>query len=303
MSPRVRRSLACTVAGMNITPCIAFNDTAEQAAEFYAHVFSNHTQANVGVTVPGEPGKPITSTTINIGGANVGMDIVLINLGDSAKLTPANSFMVNFDPATDLEAEQHLRQLWEALSDGGTMRMPLQDYPFSPLFGWIEDKFGLNWQLMLTSKDASPRPHIVPCFLFTDEKPQVKAAIEHWGSFLPFEMGALVPSPEDASGDTVLFSDFRLVGDWFNAMDGGSVHQFGFENGFSLMVNCDNQEQVDRIWEGLSADPAAEQSGWLKDKFGFSWQILPPGLLEKLQNPENVEKVLQMKKLDLAEFD
>lgn len=288
---------------MKITPCIAFNDTAEQAAKFYTELFAAHTQAAQGPTVPGQPGGPIAATSITLGGENIGTEIALLNIGEASKLTPANSLMVNFDPATDPGAEEHLRRLWDALMDGGTLRMPLQEYPFSKLFGWVEDKFGVNWQLMLTGQDAPPRPHIVPCFLFTGEEPKAKEAIEHWRSLLPFEMGHEQLSPEDPSGKTVMFADFRLVDEWFNAMDGGPVHPFGFEQGFSLMVNCDNQEQVDRLWEGLSADPEAERAGWLKDKFGFSWQILPPGLLEKLQNPANIEKLAGMKKLDLAEFE
>jgi predicted 3-demethylubiquinone-9 3-methyltransferase (glyoxalase superfamily) len=91
-------------------------------------------------------------------------------------------------------------------------------------------------------------------------------------------------------------------------MDSARDHQFSFNEAISFMVSCDSQEEIDRYWEGLSAVPEAEQCGWLKDRFGVSWQIVPSAMGEMLQSgtPEQVARVtkafLAMKKFDVAEL-
>src|SRR3546814_9668903 len=107
---------------------------------------------------------------------------------------------------------------------------------------------------------------------------------------------------------TVMFSDFRLEGQWFAAMDSAREHGYAFNEAVSLLVNCDTQEEIDYLWEKLSAVPEAEQCGWLKDPFGLSWQISPAILDEMMQDPNN-EKVarvtrafMQMKKFDIKKL-
>ena len=107
---------------------------------------------------------------------------------------------------------------------------------------------------------------------------------------------------------TVMVVAFELDGQTFTALNGGPL--FKFNEAISLQVNCDNQEQVDYYWDKLSAggDKRAQQCGWLKDKFGLSWQIVPRVLVEMVSDPD-LEKagramtaMLQMKKLDIAEL-
>ncbi len=105
---------------------------------------------------------------------------------------------------------------------------------------------------------------------------------------------------------SVLTVDFELDGQKFTALNGGP--EFKFSEAISFQVYCRTQEEVDHYWERLSADPAAEQCGWLKDKFGLSWQIIPAVLSEMLQD-EDVERagrvmqaMLRMKKLDIGEL-
>src|SRR5690606_16736466 len=107
---------------------------------------------------------------------------------------------------------------------------------------------------------------------------------------------------------TVMFSDFKLQGQWFVAMDSAREHGYAFNEAISLLVNCDTQEEIDYIWEKLSAVPEAEQCGWLKDRFGLSWQISPTILEEMMQDPDpqKVARVarafLQMKKFDIEKL-
>jgi predicted 3-demethylubiquinone-9 3-methyltransferase (glyoxalase superfamily) len=105
---------------------------------------------------------------------------------------------------------------------------------------------------------------------------------------------------------SVLTVAFELDGHSFTALNGGPV--FKFNEAISFQVNCATQEEVDNFWEKLSAggDPKAQQCGWLKDKFGVSWQVVPTALVELLNDPD-LEKsgrvmsaMLQMKKIDIA---
>jgi predicted 3-demethylubiquinone-9 3-methyltransferase (glyoxalase superfamily) len=108
---------------------------------------------------------------------------------------------------------------------------------------------------------------------------------------------------------TIMFTDFKLEGIWLAAMDSARQHDFTFSEAVSLIVNCKDQEEIDYYWEKLSADPKSEQCGWLKDKYGVSWQIVPEDLEEKLRDsdPEKVKRVTQaflpMKKLIIKDLE
>ncbi len=101
---------------------------------------------------------------------------------------------------------------------------------------------------------------------------------------------------------TVLFVEFHINGQPFTALNGGPV--FRFNEAVSFQVYCETQEEIDSYWEKLSAVPEAEQCGWLKDKYGVSWQIIPAALTQLLNDPERSERVtkayLQMKKFDIS---
>jgi predicted 3-demethylubiquinone-9 3-methyltransferase (glyoxalase superfamily) len=85
-------------------------------------------------------------------------------------------------------------------------------------------------------------------------------------------------------------------------MDSGVEQQFEFGCGVSLEVQCTDQAEIDRLWEALSAVPEAEQCGWLADRFGVSWQIVPADMAELMQRPDAYEHMMGMKKLVIADF-
>lgn len=104
---------------------------------------------------------------------------------------------------------------------------------------------------------------------------------------------------------TVMTVDFHLHGQSFLALNGGPHYKFN--EAVSLMIVCDNQDEIDHFWEKLSADPKAEQCGWLKDKFGLSWQVVPKGMNKMLKTDSEKAKramraMLQMKKLDMQKL-
>lgn len=96
---------------------------------------------------------------------------------------------------------------------------------------------------------------------------------------------------------SVMTVAFELDGQPFSALNGGPV--FTFSEAVSFVVTCKDQEEIDRYWNALSAVPGAEQCGWLKDKFGLSWQIIPENLGDLLKNPRAMQKMLSMKKMDI----
>ena len=107
---------------------------------------------------------------------------------------------------------------------------------------------------------------------------------------------------------TVMFADFQLLGAWLAAMDSAWEHKFAFNEAISLLIPCETQEEIDYYWTKLSADPEAEQCGWLKDRYGLSWQVSPTAMDEMMAKgtPEQIARVTQaflpMKKFDIAKL-
>jgi predicted 3-demethylubiquinone-9 3-methyltransferase (glyoxalase superfamily) len=107
---------------------------------------------------------------------------------------------------------------------------------------------------------------------------------------------------------TIKYVGFVLASQEFAAMDSARAHDFGFNEAISFMIRCETQEEIDYYWKGLSAVPEAEQCGWLKDRFGVSWQVVPTALDELMGvgSKEQIARVtqafLKMKKFDIAEL-
>lgn len=292
-----------------IIPHLWFDKEAKEAATFYASVFRNANVTHIG-TLPDTPSGNADIVSFEI----AGYEFMAISAGPYFKLNPSISFMLNFDPSKDEGAEAYQNALWEKLSEGGKALMPMQEYPFSKRYGWIEDKFGVSWQLILTDPNGEDRPFIVPSLLFVGD---VCGKAEEAGDFylsvfknskrgaLARYTGGMEPDKEG----TVMFSDFTLEGQWFTAMDSALKHDFAFSEAISLIVQCNTQEEIDYYWEKLSAVPEAEQCGWVKDKFGVSWQITPTRMSEMMRegSPEQIKRVteafLKMKKFELAQLE
>ncbi|MCG3154738.1 MAG: hypothetical protein DKINENOH_01332 [bacterium] len=150
---------------------------------------------------------------------------------------------------------------------------------------------------------ATVKPRIVP-HLWYDKEAREAAAF--YCSIFPDSKITNVTTLHDTpTGDCDIVS-FELSGQPFMAISAGPL--FKFNESISFIVYCDTQEQIDHYWNKLSAVPEAEQCGWLKDKYGLSWQIAPAGMDEMMRHgsPEQIARVtqafLQMKKFDLAEL-
>ena len=292
-----------------ITPHLWFDKEAREAAEFYTSLFPDSKVTNI-TTLHDTPSGDSDIVSFQL----AGQSFMAISAGPLFKFNPSVSFFVNFDPSRDPDARNNLDRMWEKLSEGGTALMPLDKYPFSERFGWVQDKYGLSWQLILTDPEGEERPFIVPSLMFVgDVAGQAEEAIRHYLSvFKNSRMGLIAhygAGQEPDKEGTVMFADFMLEGQWFAAIDSAHEHQFAFNEAISFLVECGSQEEINYYWERLSAVPEAEQCGWLKDKFGVSWQISSTALREMLTNGtrEQVDRVTQaflpMKKLDVAELE
>lgn len=291
-----------------IVPNIWFRRNAEEACEFYQHALPD-TELVGSMNYPAE-GLPefqedfageLLTAELEI----AGFRIQLINAGEEFTPTPALSFLLNFDPSRDPDARETLTGVWERLTRGGLALMPLQEYPFSPHYGWVQDRFGVSWQLMLTDPAGEPRPFVTPALMFGGRaQNRANEAIDHYlATFDDAALGSLVRYTEPtgpAPAGSVMYADFTLAGQWFAAMDPGAEQPFTFTPGVSLAVMCKDQAEIDRYWDALSAVPEAEACGWCVDRFGVSWQVTPEATGALLRDPRAYQRMLGMKKLDIA---
>lgn len=292
-----------------ITPNIWCNGTAEEAGHFYADAFpggrtvvtSRYPETGLMDFQAEFAGKPLT-VDVFIGQYRLS----LINAGPEFRPNPTVSFLLNFDPlmfeGDPTAAREALDAVWERLIDGGEALMEIGEYAHSKRYGWLADKYGVSWQLMLTDPSGDPRPFVTPALMFVgDVDGQATAAIDGYVALFPDSaLGNRVTYPDS---DRVMYSDFQLCGQWFAAMDGGADdHAFRFDCGMSLEVACADQAEIDRYWDALTAVPEAEQCGWLADRYGLSWQIVPENMGELMEHPGAFENMMQMKKLVIADF-
>jgi predicted 3-demethylubiquinone-9 3-methyltransferase (glyoxalase superfamily) len=294
-----------------IIPHLVFDTQAVEAARFYAAVFPASSVRHT-ATIRDTPSGDCDLVSF----ALWNQDFMAISAGPLFKPNPSVSFIVNFDPgafgaAGESGARAALDTAWKALSQGGKALMPLDSYFFSKQFGWVQDKYGVSWQLVLMDPGRAPRPAIVPSLMFIGANAgKADEAIRFYLSvFRDSQMGDAHRYGADAAPDkegTLMFADFQIENQWFAAMDSAHEHAFSFNEGVSLLVRCSTQEEIDYYWAKLSADPASEQCGWLKDKFGLSWQIAPAAMEDMMARgtPEQLSRLTQaflpMKKMNLA---
>ncbi|WP_312397874.1 VOC family protein [Kocuria sp.] len=293
-----------------IVPNLWFQGNAAEGVEFYEHALPNtHVVGSSNYPTEGllEFQKDFAGELLTAVLEIEGYQVLLINAGEEFTPNPAISFLLNFDPSRDENAKATLQRVWDRLSPGSTTLMPLDTYPFSEYYGWVQDRYGVSWQLMLTNPEGEPRPFVTPSLMFGGPaQNHAKQAVEYYtGVFGDTKPGAFMPYADQtgpAGPGAVMYSDFTLEGQWFSAMDSGVTQDFSFTPGVSLMVNCNDQDEIDRFWEALSAVPEAEQCGWCTDQFGVSWQIVPVDIDDLIKQPGAFERMLTMKKLDIAQL-
>lgn len=281
-----------------LVPHLWYDKEAKEAALFYISLFDQSKLLNTTV-IEDTPSGNAELVSFELAGEQ----FQAISAGPFFKLNPSISLMVACYSVEEVNTK------WKALSEGGQELMPLGEYPFSKWYGWIQDKYGLSWQLMLVDNEQTVQK-ITPNFLFSSEAcGKAEEAVKYYTEvFEDSQIGIMsrygegeAPSPKAK----INYAAFNLNGFAFSAMDNGIDVDFSFNEAFSIIINCENQKEIDYFWDKLSAMPEAEACGWGKDKFGVSWQIVPTIMNEMLNsgNKEKMQRVteafLKMKKFDI----
>jgi len=287
-----------------ITPFLWFNNQAEEAANFYVSLFKNSKVTNVTRYL----GKEVEKVSGQKEGSIMTVAFELDELVFSAlNGGPIFTFNPSVSFAVACANEEEIDDLWAKLSPGGKVLMELKEYPFSKKFGWIQDKYGISWQLNIMESSQKIIPYLAfvgKNFGKAEEAMKLYCSLFKDSKILDVHRaGAGEPEPEG----TISHASFQLFGQQFMALESSLQHQFTFNEAISFVVNCENQEEVDNYWNKLSegGDEKAQQCGWLKDKYGLSWQIVPTILFKLIADPDRqkAERVtnamLQMKKLDI----
>ncbi|MBN2089416.1 VOC family protein [candidate division KSB1 bacterium] len=279
-----------------IVPHLWFDKEAKIAAEFYTSVFEN-SKVNSLTTIHDTPSGDAEIVGFQI----MGYNFMAISAGPYFKINPSISFHVRCRMVEEVD------QIWEKLSKGGMVMMELGEYPFSKRYGWIQDKYGVSWQVIHTEGNFTQR--IMPALMFVGNVcGKAEEAINFYASLFPNAKAEVIMrytnGEEPDRAGTVKYAQFTLNCQEFAAMDSAWKHDFSFNEAISFIVNCKDQQEIDYYWDKLSAVPEAEQCGWIKDKYGVSWQITPANMEELLgKNPEKTTPVmLRMKKIIIADL-
>jgi len=268
-----------------IYPCLWFDGQAKAAADFYCSILKN---SKITIDTP-----MVVNFELN------GKKFMGLNGGPKFKFTPAISIFVT------CESINETNDTWKKLIDGGKALIPIDKQPWSERYGWVQDKFGLTWQISVVN-NAGDKQKITPSMLFTGNQfGKAEEAIKFYTSvFDNSSTDSLIHYPkEDDNAGKVMYSEFKLNQHDIIAMDGPGIHDYTFNEAVSLVVNCETQKEIDYYWNKLTKGGEESMCGWLQDKFGVSWQIVPTIIGKLMSDPEKSQRVmhsvLQMRKLDI----
>lgn len=289
-----------------IVPHLWFDTEAMEAAEFYADLFPD-SKVLYSDVFEGTPSGDAEQVDFEV----MGHRFMGISAGPYVTKNPSISFMLVFSK----DEQNEFQKIWETLAEEGKTLMPFQKYDFSELYGWVEDKYGTSWQLYQTEEPAEEiEDRVIPAMMFiNDNLGKAEEAMNFYlDIFKDSKVGGIYYYPgnmEPNLSTHIAHGQFELENQCFALMDSAENHEFNFSEGISLMVKCEDQAEIDYYWDKLSHVPESEECGWLKDKYGVSWQITPKVMDDMVENgtPEQLRRVtaafLKMKKFDVAELE
>lgn len=268
--------------------CLWFDKKAKEAFTFYGSVFDDV--------------QLISENPFTVNYSLSGRRFMHLNGGPEFTINPSISFFYNAANETEID------RIWEKLTEGGKIMMPLNTYPWSSKYGWVSDRYGVNWQLML---DHESGDKVYPSMMFTGaNNGKAAEAIEYYTTiFADSKTVQLSPYGEEGAdvATHLNYAQFELNNQTFGAMDSSHMHEFQFNEGVSHIVICDTQAEIDHYWNSLTDGGSEGKCGWLKDKYGVSWQIVPSLLGKYMNNPATSPKAtyafLQMSKFIIADLE
>ncbi|MCT4314740.1 VOC family protein [Elizabethkingia anophelis] len=276
----------------DIFPCLWCNGDAKESAEFYCQVFG---------------GKITVDTPVVINIELFGQKLMLLNAGPQFEKNPSISFLIN------CASEEDVQHYWDQLSEGGMVLMELDSYPWSKKYGWIKDKYGTTWQLYFGEMQEQ---RLVPTLIFMHRNNgKAMEAMEFYTSTFPESKieGVLKYKDGGENGEdpeNVQHAQFVINNYMLSCMDSSLDHKFDFNEGISLVIMTNDQKETDHLWNTLISGGGRESMcGWLKDRYGVSWQIVPKTLIELMNDtdPAKSQKVVQamlkMQKIIIADLE
>lgn len=274
-----------------ITPCLWYNGNAREAAALYCAAF---TETKITAQSP-------IVTEIDI----CGQRIILLDGGPIYQPNPSISLYYICDDLTEFE------RIWKAFGERGKVMMPADKYPWSERYGWITDPYGISWQIALGNRSDTGGQKITPCLMFTgDQYGHAEEAIAHYSSVFKDSntTGILRYGANETPDDEgkIKHAQVMLDGQTFMLMESAHAHDFNFTEGVSLTIYCETQQEIDYYWSRLTEDGSESMCGWLKDKFGVSWQVIPTMLGQIMSDPAKAGKAakafMSMRKMNIEQI-
>ncbi len=273
-----------------ITPCLWFNNQAQEAGAFYCSQFKN---AKIVAQSP-------MVTELEFSGQH-------LTLLDGGPMYQPDASISLFYVC---ETEAEINAIWEAFIKEGTVLMPLNKYDWSERYGWVNDKYGVSWQFWLGNMEAVGQS-ITPALLFTGSQyGRAEEAITHYSAiFSNVEQEGILHYGKDEAPEEpgkVKHSQISFGGQKLMFMDSKQLHDIAFSEGVSFTIHCETQQEIDYYWNKLTEGGKESMCGWLKDKFGVSWQIIPTILNKLMSDPDKAGKAaqafMQMRKFDIEKL-
>lgn len=264
-----------------IHPCIWCNNNAKEMANYYVSIFPHC--------------HIIDENPMVVMLAISGQKFMLLNGGSMFVPNPSISFMYLTDKTEEID------RICEKLAENGKFLMQKDKYPWSENYAWVEDKYKVSWQLYFGKKEEIYQT-VAPKLMFCNSSfGKAKKAAQFYVDI--FKNSTARGTLEDKDGH-VQHGEFIIENYLIMMMDAPGKHNFSFTEGISLVVNCQNQEEIDFLWETLTKNGGQEsRCGWLKDAYGISWQIVPENWEALLANNKNaMDALLKMNKIEIEKL-
>ncbi len=271
-----------------LSTCIWFDGKSKEAFLFYKEVFGDV--------------ELISENPFAVNYNLFGRHFMHLNGGPGYSINPSISFFISAESQAELES------IWVNLIQGGNVLMPLGEYPWSTQYGWCSDKYGVNWQLMLGHESSCK---VMPNLMFTgDNSGKADEAIRFYTGLFDQSNIIHISHYEEAEPDVtghIKYAQFELNGLPFGAMDSSADHKFNFNEAVSFVITVDTQEEIDNYWNHFAEGGKPGRCGWIKDKYGVSWQVVPSILGKLMTNPATAPKAtyafMQMSKFIIADLE
>ena len=273
-----------------IIPQLWFSNNALEAAELYVSIFENSSLLDTSPIQDESSGQEKYVKFILDG-----LQLEAFSAGSYFNFNTASSLLVH------CESDDELEYLWHKLKEDGRIHKDLCLDKNDLMYGCLQDKFGLVWRFIKTKENI--RQKITPCLLFSGDTQ--KALIYYEDIF----ENSIIKFLDKNQDNHLIYADFKIDDLELVCIDVEAEENPGFAEAFTFVIKCENQIDVNYYWKRLSYESGAEEFGWLKDKFGLSWHIVPKSLDQKLmlgflqQREAVIIKTLEMKKIIIKDIN